>query len=215
MVYFITGGYRSKEEDERYYDELSETYFKEMDGNSAQTRLVDPTPDKGRRFVDGSPKVGRPLKPDNIPTKIERIGTSLEDLPLLDVEVYASGVILACKAFRDLVEEMEPGVHQFWPMDIVIHGETVARYYWFICCTRISTLSHEHCYPPLSEGGFWRRSPFGQGQNDKVVFSKEKIGTHHAWVDSHYSDRLFSNEFAARARALNLTGLKYHEMAEV
>ena len=186
-----------------------------LDGNLDQFRLIDATQDDGQRIGVGSPNVGRPLLADNIPTKLEREPWNLRLLPLLDVECFWGGNLLVPQQFKDLLEEIEPDVHQFWPMEIYVKGEPVDLKYWFIACHRISALSRPHCFPPLHERGFWRPSPIGQRENDRVAFSKAAIGNRHAWVDKYFSDRYFSNTFAERLQKLNLTGLKFSKKEEV
>ena len=214
MAYFITGGHPLPDESFHAKERRGNSSFQEMDGDTDLIKLVDATQDDGLRILDGSPSVGRPLKPDHIPTKLSRKPWSIERVPLLDVETYYGGNLLVCQAFKDLLEALEPDVHQFWPMEIYVKGEKVALRYWFVACHRIRALSGEHCYPPLSERGWWDPSPLGQRENDRIVFSSEAIGGRHAWVDMAHSDRMFSDEFAERLMALNLTGLKFSHKKE-
>ncbi|PRY80299.1 hypothetical protein CLV80_101150 [Yoonia maritima] len=209
MAYFITGGHPLPEESFHAKERRGNSSFEDMDGDRSLIRLVDNSQDDGHRIVDGTGAVGRPLKPDHIPTKLSREPWSIDRVPLLDVETYLGGSLLVCETLKDLLEELEPDVHQFWPMEIYVKGEMVALRYWFVACHRIRALSREHCYPPLSERGWWDPSPLGQRENDRIVFSSEAIGGRHAWVDKAYSDRMFSDEFAERLMKLNLTGLQF------
>ncbi|NJM83266.1 MAG: hypothetical protein HC844_12935 [Tabrizicola sp.] len=177
--------------------------------------LIDASQDEGRLISATNPVQGRTITGKNVPTKLERMGPTLEEYPLLDVITYWSGNLLVCKAFRDLLEEMEPGVHQFFPMELLVNGSKVATYHWFVCCTRIATMSREHCYPPLDERGFFRPSPIGQNQNDRVVLSRDKIGAHHAWHDKFYGRTMFSNVFAERLFSFGLSGIRAFQFPEV
>jgi hypothetical protein len=210
MVYRIFGGVKPADESAAQQDRRGNSQFEELDGNRKKLQLVDPTQDDGRRISPSSPLMGRPLLPINIPTKLSREPWNLRLLPLLDMERYWGGNLLVPAAFKDLLEEMEPGAHQFWPMDIYVKGELVDRKYWFIACNRITALSREHCYPPLHERSFWRPSPLGERENDRVVFDSAVIGSRHAWVDARFDDRMFSDAFAERLMALNLSGTKFH-----
>lgn len=214
MAWKISGGHWTAEDKERYPEVLISHPWQELDGNSSQLELIDASQDNGGRITGRSPLDGRAIKDKNVPTRLERNGPTLEEYPLQDVMSYWSGNLLVCKPFRDLLEEMEPGVHQFFPMDLLVNGVKVATYHWFVCGTRIATLSREHCYPPLDERGFYRPSPFGQNKNDRVVFSREKINGHHAWVDKFYGRTVFSNAFAERLFALGLTGIRPHQYRE-
>jgi hypothetical protein len=214
MAWVINGGHWTEEDKARYPEILMSHPWSPPDGDPGRLELIDASQDDGGRITSGNPQEGRAITGKNVPTKLERTGPTLEEYPLLDVITYWSGSLLACKAFRDLLEEMEPGVHQFFPMDLLVNGTKVATYHWFVCCTRIATLSREHCYPPLNERGFFKASPFGQQQNDRLVLSREKIGAHHAWVDKYHGVLFFSNAFAERLKALELTGVRFRPISE-
>jgi hypothetical protein len=214
MAWLIFGEHWTEEDKERYPEVLISHPWQELDGNSSQLELIDATQDDGKRITGGNPLVGRAIKDKNVPTRLQRNGPTLEEYPLRDVMSYWGGNLPVCKRFRDLLEEMEPGAHQFFPMDMLVNGVKVATYHWFVCCTRIASMSREHCYPPLDERGFLRPSPFGKHQNDRLVLSSEKINGHHAWVDKFHGARFFSNAFAERVKALNLTGASIRPVSE-
>lgn len=215
MAWLINGGHWTEEDKARYPELLMSHPWKNLDGNTQQLELIDASRDDGGLIITGNPMEGRAIKDKNVPTRIERTGPTLEEHPLLDVITYSGGNLLACTAFRDLVEEMEPGVHQFFPMDLLVNGTKVATYHWFICGTRIATMSREHCYPPLNERGFFKPSPFGQHQNDRLVLSREKIGARHAWHDKFYGKNFFSNAFAERLFSLGLTDIRPFQFPEI
>jgi len=215
MPYFILGGVEPEEESFAQKERRGNSQFVNLDGDFDRIRLIDQTQDDGMLIGEGTPNVGRSLLPDHIPTKLEREPWNLRLLPLLDVERYWGSNLLVPQQFKDILEELEPDVHQFWPMEIYVKGEQVDLKYWFIACHRISALSREHCYPPLDERGYWDPSPIGKRENDRVAFSKAAIGDRHAWVDKHFSDRYFSNTFAERLQKLDLTGLRFSKGEEV
>jgi len=215
VAYFITGGNAPEVESFAQKERRGNSQFVNLDRDPDQIQLIDAAQDDGRLFGSGAPNAGRPILPDHLPTKLEREPWDLRLLPLLDVETYRAGTLLVPQQFKDLLEELEPDVHQFWPMEIYVKGEQVDLKYWFIACHRISALSREHCYPALHERGFWCPSPIGQRENDRVAFSKAAIGGRHAWVDMRFSDRYFSNTFAERLQKLNLTGLRFSKKEEV
>ncbi|WP_232820846.1 DUF1629 domain-containing protein [Thalassobius sp. I31.1] len=215
MAYFITGGHWTEEQEIKYINMLGNLQISALDGNADKIGLVDATPDDGTRIISSAYWVGRPIKSDGIPTKLERKPWDLKRIPLLDVETYLSGTLLVPQSFKDLMEELEPDVHQFWPMDIYVKGECVARKYWFIACNRLRTLHPTACWPPLNERGFWDPTPdMNERQNDRRVFSTEAIGSHHAWVDKAENLCLFSDVFAERLMGLGLTGLCFRKADE-
>ncbi|WP_284163947.1 DUF1629 domain-containing protein [Frigidibacter sp. SD6-1] len=215
MAWVISGGHWTEEDKARYPEVRMSHHWKNLDGDTRQLEVIDASQDDGGLMSGRSPQDGRPIRDKNVPTRLERTGPTLEEYPLQDVLSYWSGNLLVCKAFRDLLEEMEPGVHQFFPMDLLVNGTKVATYYWFVCCTRLATLAADHCYPPLNPRGFWKPSPFGQNQGDRVVLSKRLIGAHHAWYDKFYGKTFFSNAFAERLQTLKLTGIDSFQFPEV
>jgi hypothetical protein len=218
MVYHLTGG--SRDYDPSLQAEPSTTW-QEMDGDFAQVFVNDPTPDGGGRISRVTYHVGRPIIVDqNIPTKLRRGGPNIKRAKLLDVNRYSGSLDLVNQTFKDIVEEFEPGVHQFFPMDYfdAKGEEKIGEGYLMIICQRLDTLHDTLCIPPRNDRGFVdRRNPAYADRDeslDRVVFSKEKIKGHHMWHDKfHGRSNLFSNALAERLIAANLSGLKAKNMA--
>lgn len=126
MTCFITGGHWTEEQEIKYINMLGNLHFVPLDGKDEFLEVEDPTQDDGTRISPSSPLSGRALRPVNIATKLERKPLDLKRIPLLDVETYWGGALLVPQSFKDLMEALEPDVHQFWPMDIYVKGECVA-----------------------------------------------------------------------------------------
>ncbi|WP_057465039.1 DUF1629 domain-containing protein [Pseudovibrio sp. POLY-S9] len=203
MPFHITGGKQPETDD-------STTSFVALDGDQKQIRLVDPTPDGGALIMSGDMEAGRPILPDHVPTKLERINCSIKTRPLLDFNWWISNTLLVPQAFKDILEELEPNTHQFFPMDYFEGADKIGEGYLFIFCKRLDTLHDTACWPERNERGFIPRPP--RGEKVKIVYSKDKIAGHHAWVDKFNMGRCISDEFAERLQALNLTGLNYNPM---
>ena len=217
MVYHLAGGNTD-------YDptlmELPSTSFEAMDGNIDKFELEDSTQDDGGLIMRRSLSAGRPVRVDeNIPTKLLRHGPGIKRAKLLDVNQWLG--FLVCQTFKDIVEEFEPGVHQFFPMEYFdAKGEKkIGEGYWLVICQRLDTLHDTLCIPPRNARGFmdWHNEALKDRDKslDRVVFSKEKIRSHHMWKDKFHSPaNLFSNELAERLIEAGLTGLyarKYEE----
>ncbi|PID36785.1 MAG: hypothetical protein CR993_03295 [Rhodobacterales bacterium] len=154
-----------------------------------------------------------------MPTKLLRKGPGIKRAKLLDVNRWRG--FLVCQTFKDIVEEFEPGVHQFFPMEYYdSKGEKkIGEGYWMIICQRLDTLHDTLCIPPRNERGFIDDFNEEYADRDKsldrVVFSKEKAAGYHMWHDKFYPGaNLFSNELAERLIGAGLTGLyakKYKE----
>lgn len=204
-------------------------YFKAIDGNSKLVELEDRTQDDGGLIARYDS--GRPLKPDHMPTKLLRGGPGPEQSPLLDVDVGIGGMLLVNKTFKDILEELEPAVHQFFPAEVYVndHDPTtwqpedgfydepkgkktklvkVADYWHLNICNRLDT------YHPDTVGrnarGFYTPKDLGVEGNE--VFSLEKIGNHHAWHDKFARGRLISDVFAERLQSAGLTGISYQHL---
>jgi len=156
---------------------------------------------------------GRPLKPDNIPTKAERHNGNNHPVPLLDVDRHASSFFVNHK-FKDILEELEPDTHQFFPVELFEKEKEIADYYWLNVCNRLDTYHPELTYLRNARG-FWKPV---EGEPASLVFSKEAIGSHHAWIDKFAgagANGIFiSNTFADRTKDAGLTGLSMREKQE-
>ena len=170
--------------------------------------------------MPSSRHVGRPVIPDKVPTKLKRSGPGIKRAKLLDVNRQSGGIDLVNQTFKDIVEEFEPGVHQFFPMEYfdAKGKEKIGEGYWMIICQRLDTLHDTLCIPPRNEKGFIdRRNPEYADRDkslDRVVFSKDKVKGHHMWHDKFTSGNLFSNALAERLIAADLSGLYYAKLQE-
>jgi len=221
MVYHMSGGNTD-------YDPslggLPSMTFQEMDGDFSKVFIVDPTRDGGGWFSDGSFHIGRPVIVDgNIPTKLKRGGPNVKRAKLLDVNRITGGLDLVCPKFKDIVEEFEPDIHQFFPMEYydAKGKEKIGEGYWMIICQRLDTLHDTLCFPPRNEKGFmdfFNEKYGGTGRDlklDKVVFDRKKIANHHMWHDKfHPSSNLFSDELGSRLIEADFSGLVYRHYQE-
>ncbi|MEO1638018.1 MAG: DUF1629 domain-containing protein [Pseudomonadota bacterium] len=196
MAYSALSGIRPQDEDAEY-----SSYFEWLDGDWKKIDIYDASQDGGTvvtRFNSG-----RRMKPDFMPTKIKRVDPNSPRTPMLDVERFPS-CFLVCKEFKDIVEEFEPGVHQFFPMEIFESGDKIADYYLFNICTRLDTLHPELTFP-RDDRGFLRPV---KGKPFARVFATAAIGDHHIYVDKFLGGTLMSNAIGERLKQANLTGLK-------
>ena len=162
-------------------------------------------------------KQGYPVKPKTVPRRI--LWDSLE-YSLPDV-VHNQQVFCVCERFRDLVEQFEPGMHQFIPAAVYQSGNRVAiaEYYWFVVCQRLYTVNAEHTtydwmLDYTKEDGFWTNNM----PSAKLVLSSEKIASHHIWVDPHlivFNSGLCSNAFGEAALAADFSGLNVTHREEM
>lgn len=199
MVYHISGG--------KYVTDYlgSQPGYKALDGDIEKVEIVDPTPDGGGLITRRGLKSGRPMKPDHMPTRLGRGGPGLDIFPLLDVDSFTS-CLLVNQTFKDILEELEPGVHQFFPMEIFIKDEKVGDRYWLNICNRLDSYHPTLTYPRNARGFLLRVK---EGEPRSVVFSAEAIGDHHAWHEKFGMGTYISDIFAGRLKDASLTGLTF------
>ena len=120
--------------------------------------------------------MGRAVKTEHIPTRVVRQDPK-KFIPDVD---WGVGMFFVNDKFKDVVERLEPGVHQFVPMEMLWPDGTLAqKMYFFHVCNRLDTVDRELSTVKLSKTGrVWE--PKGE-----MIFNLDQIGDHHIWVDQH------------------------------
>ena len=210
MVYYLS--FRSRELD-----------WGPLEGSFEAVEFADPDNVnwKAKRASADPMEQGYPVKPETLPAKIL---WACGNEPLPDVLPRFA----VSSRFRDLVEQFEPGVHQFVPVEIYKRkgGEPAATYYWFIVCQRLDSVDRDHTtymwrLDYTGENGFWTdEDPETEQINEdaKLVFSRALIGAHHIWHDPHllvFKNRLCSTPFGNAVIAAELTGVNVTPREEV
>jgi hypothetical protein len=178
-----------------------------------------PAPEKERKYTIGH---GYRVKADRAPKKAlwqaRKAEYAITDL------ASVLGQTIVSEKFRLLVEKYEPGVHQFIPVDIYdkVGGPVSSRRYWLNVCRR------KDCVDPVRSKfewktdysgvtGYWDDRPH---PGSKLVFSKEKIGDMHLWVNPHLPASKSQNFYASSAfmegaEAAGITGMLFAQHPEV
>jgi hypothetical protein len=174
----------------------------------------DSVPENEKRPTADRREAGFRVRPDTLPSQIT-LRTKADPIP----DVLAHFVV--SQRFRDLVEQFEPGVHQFVPVDVYAPDgrEPVATYYWFIVGQRLDSVDRQHTTYMWEEGtrNIWVDSimntntwEFTKISGAKLVFSNKQVSGHHIWHDPHvltFGNGLCSDAFGKAALAAGLTGL--------
>jgi Immunity protein family (Imm11) len=110
---------------------------KQLDGDFSKVELVDYTRDGG--MLNNTLGSGRPVKTDFMPTRMlwdEAAG------PIPDFNrSLALNISEQAKAF---IERLEPGVHQFIPVDYVrSDGKLLEKRWFLVVCHRIDSTDHD------------------------------------------------------------------------
>jgi hypothetical protein len=188
--------------------------FDVLDGDYSKIENIDTSPDGGLdagRFTTGSDAArnGRRIKPEFVPTKIlwESEPDSISD--------YFTPRTVPCvsERMKAIIEQFEPDVHQFFPVDVVgKNGDLFAKHYLFIVCNRLDSVDRKNM-PYELIGGRWN----GTGPLNVIIFNRRQIGGAHVWIDKHVGNTiLVSSALAAALKKTKLTALEIGpEMQEV
>lgn len=158
---------------------------------------------------------------DAIPTKLRRAGPGIKRAKLLDLNQYTGSLDLVNQTFKDIIEEFEPDMHQFFPIEYFDSKgkDKIGDGFLLVICQRLDTLHDTMCIPPRNDRGFIDKSNEDYKDRDKdldrIVFAKNKVSGHHMWHDKFLSrPNLFSDVLGDRLIAAGLTGLDYRHYQE-
>jgi hypothetical protein len=204
-----------------------------LNGDERRVQLQDSTPDGGQLIAGAAS--GRPILPDHMPTKIG-LRDAHPQRPLLDFDDSAVGLRLSTAA-KDLIERLEPGVHQFFPVEVFaydydpatwqdVYGNydpvppgthvdrKIADQWFFVFCNRLDTMNRDLTVG-IMDNGIYAPHFLKQGRGGKLLLEQErlvldrsKIGNAHVWCERCVPGIFFSDELIAQIDAAGLTGLR-------
>lgn len=184
--------------------------YKPLDGDIKKVKPVDMAFDRGISKVSGPVAQGLKMDTTHLPTKL-RWGGPKRDLTDLQDAGYA---FLVPEAFRDILESLEPGVHDFYPVELVwTDGTSAGTRYWFYPQHRIDAADREKTTYDLG-GVLW---DLDSNESGKLVFSRKAIGDCHSWIDKLIpaSRCVFvSEEFRRQLEAAGITGIGFRPYEE-
>jgi hypothetical protein len=152
---------------------------------------------------------GLPNETKFLPTKIRWGGRKRE---LTDLQ-YARNSMLARDNFRRVLEELEPGVHQFVPVEIVWNdGSSAGEFYWFYPCVRLDGMDRNLTTHTLHREREWVHAPEG-----KYVINLNQVAGHHLWFDKRamWHFPYVSEGFKQAMANAGVKGIGYHECESV
>lgn len=127
--------------------------------------------------------------------------------------LQTNSCFIASEKFRNTVEALEPGIHQFVEVKITWkNGEAKQRYYWLFPCNRIDSIHDQLCTYDFKERNGIRRWQWKP--DTKLVFDLQKIGNTHMWLDRGYHNTDGINISETLKNALEdakITGVNYYE----
>ena len=179
-----------------------------VEGNTGRLELVDDTLDGGTNlrpeYVGFS---GRRVKPESVP-KVIRWDTRRK---LLDYETVFHQTV--SDRFRQLIEEIEPGVHQFEPVRFIAkNGEELSNRWFWQVCNRLDTVHAERTENYKRNPTFWQATLRGE---PKLVFNSNAIGQAKFWSDKHLGDGPYVSDPARDKMLANaMTGVHFKHYDE-
>lgn len=198
-----------------------------LDGDVSKIEVADKAPDGSFDANTASTypfNQGRPVLTEHVPTKVEW----QERGPVPDVETVRGFLVVPAR-FREIVEQFEPAVHQFLPVDFVDRQRAVlARRYFFIACNRLDSVDRAlttmilvrgHLWMPASDLVGWRPQEIPPGFDvnvePKLVFNTAQIGGKHAWSDMFLplTGPYLSDALGAALEAEHFTGISFGAFA--
>jgi len=205
------------------YDDTGEAYLTSTKALDGDFDLVVPIgvdfdPGIGAALMDDglllqrrSTYQGVPVDMSHLPTKVVWGGAKRK---LTDIQRTRSRFLVRDN-FRQVVERLEPGLHQFQPVELVWEdGSHAADFFWFNPCARVDGMDRDHTTFELSEkSGLWKRT-----NNGRFVASLAKVAGHHVWIDpriSAFSYPFVSEAFRSAMADAGVTGIGYHEIEVV
>lgn len=177
------------------------------DGDYMQVRVAELDPDWPEAFQIGPAafSFGTALSSERVPTRIKWKSAQ----PLYDY-LTPHGATCISEEFRQLVEQLEPGVHQFLPLEMVdAKGNHLADHWIWVPLNRLDSVDREHT-TMIRHGQLWATPShfrdhelppgYDRTQPVRMVFSTQQIGSHHFWRDRHViGGDLFCSNHAAQA----------------
>ena len=178
----------------RIYHENQETFsyaMESLDGDLNKVGPKDPEPDEGVAIGRKSRKSGRAIDGTHLPTRMR-----LDGPKRVVTDVCSAQGFFVDGKFRAAVERLEPGVHQFFPIEFVWKdGTHAAHRFWFIVCNRLDSVDRHRTTKVFD--AIW--DPYSDGE---FVFSPAQIGTCHVWID----------RFMPSNMGILITGALKHEL---
>lgn len=179
-----------------------------LDGDWQRVQPLDLSHDDGIRIKATCSNQGRPLDAAFMPTRMRVNGPKRK---LVDT-LPTYGALLVDQRFKDAVEALEPGVHQFFPIALEWKdGTPTGSRYWFNPCNRLDAIDRERSTKPF-------RNKVMQSGPGEIVFNRSRIGGCHVWKDKFVSGNrpFLTDTLKARLDESGTTGLSFeHHYREV
>ena len=191
---------------------------KPLDGAIDQVEVADPTPDGGMPLDKSyATTCGRWVRTEYLPKSMQwgsRGGARMPD--------FDNGLIVnVSDRARQVIEDVEPGVHQFVPVEYEsTAGKPLGTRYFLFVGNRIDGVSRLSPGMTLARGIMWipardlpperRPAGFSDSVQPQLIFDAAATGGVHLWVDKHlaFAAIYLSDTLARAITDAGLTGVE-------
>lgn len=148
----------------------------------------------------GKADLGRALKPEHIPTHIVRGGKRYGMCDIIKI----FNRYFVSNAFKQIVEQVEPGVHQFFPVRFDWTDGTLADdMYMMNICNRVDGTDREQT---TAEFDFSIFKP----ETGTIIMRQSLVGECHLWIDKHiYYGHYMSDVMKTALWDAGMTGILF------
>lgn len=201
------------------------------DGNLNKVELIDQSIDHGYQApMNTNWLTGRRLDETHMPRNIQLGFGKREKVEPDYIQVHL--VRMVSDLFRDLIESVEPGVHQFVSVNAVSRAKKPyeKRYFWFNCCQRVFALDverNEALLRPFKPKSRVPVNPYDHPEAllfDRVnaprpwapVFKADRIGDRQIFVDGDFNVcPLITQNIKEKLETSGLQGFRFEGPYEV
>lgn len=160
--------------------------------------------DDGTLLQQSAAYQGVPVDMSGLPKKVRWGGGKRK---LADLLKTADHFLVSGK-LRDVIEALEPGVHQFQSGEVIWNNDThAASYFWFNICNRLDGMDKENTTHSYNERiGKWS---FVEGR--RYVVNLHQTAGKHIWIDSRVpnSSVFVSEDFKNAMAAAGVAGVGF------
>ncbi|MFM9938154.1 MAG: imm11 family protein [Hyphomicrobiaceae bacterium] len=190
------------------YDPPYDQYDIEFaDSDQALTQFFRDTPPHPATAADSSWTNGATIPPDLVPRRVKIIEGQDR---LYDWHSARCGNLVS-HAFKDIIEGLGAGQHQFFPVDVVLASGTLSpeTHYLFNIPHIIDSILIEksNLNKPLPPYGLYspKKGPW------QVAVDKAKIGSLSAWVELKYPFQFMADRTAKALQNAKLAGFRLYD----
>jgi hypothetical protein len=164
--------------------------------------LEDQSPDGGIGIHASRFSSGRRLRVENAPPRVRWLsGRKLQDYE-------NTGMANVSLRLRSIIEEIEPGIHQFIPVEFVAKdgSHLEDRWFWQVC-NRLDSVHGGKTNWQLPRS-VWRPPV---DEEPRLVFDLRKIGDAKFWHDKHIIlGTNVTDDTKEKLESAGITGMVYH-----